>query len=244
MIALVGAVFLASLVGSLHCAGMCGAFVVAGTSSSTATQVAYHLGRLATYSALGAVAGTIGASVDFGGSLLGVQRLALLLAAAAMVLFGVFSLLQLTRFARPIFRAPALLRRVYVFLIGRVVIHDPVRRALLIGLLSTLLPCGWLYAFVTVAAGAGTPQSGALVMAVFWVGTVPVLAAIGVTQGWLGRTRRTLAVLAAVALVVVGLIGITHRWSWTPLSTVATSPTVATVEHIHEQGPACCRPEE
>ena len=182
--------------------------------------------------------------MDFGGSLLGIQRLALLLAAAAMVLFGIYSLLQLTRFARPIFRAPALLRRLYLFLIGRIVIHDPRRRALLVGLLSTLLPCGWLYAFVTVAAGAGSLQDGALIMAAFWVGTVPVLAAIGVTQRWLGRTRRTLAALAAVALVVVGLIGITHRWNWTPLPASIQPPTIATVEHIHDQGPACCRPEE
>ena len=56
MIALIGAVLVASLLGSLHCAGMCGAFVafaVIGSPghqpSRVALNTAYNLGRLITY---------------------------------------------------------------------------------------------------------------------------------------------------------------------------------------------------
>ena len=52
--------------------------------------------------------------------------------------------------------------------------RPPVARALLLGLFSTLLPCGWLYAFAVLAAGTGGPWTGMLVMAAFWAGTVPV----------------------------------------------------------------------
>ena len=55
----------------------------------------------------------------------------------------------------------------------------PRTRALVIGLLTGLLPCGWLYAFVVTAAGTGSRSRGAALMAVFWLGTLPVMAGPG-----------------------------------------------------------------
>jgi uncharacterized protein len=67
VIALVAAIFLASLLGSLHCAGMCGAFVAIACGrlgndrsdwrDAVALQTAYHGGRLLTYVTLGMFAG-------------------------------------------------------------------------------------------------------------------------------------------------------------------------------------------
>ena len=66
MTALVVAVFLASALGSLHCVGMCGAFLaIAFTDVPSAGRwrlsVAYHGGRLVTYTALGVAAPKKGA---------------------------------------------------------------------------------------------------------------------------------------------------------------------------------------
>ena len=76
MIALIGAIFLASVLGSFHCAGMCGAFlaVASGAPGGRAKrqvllQGAYHAGRLVSYTALGAAAGAAGGLVDLGGTL-------------------------------------------------------------------------------------------------------------------------------------------------------------------------------
>ena len=102
MTALVAAVFVASLVGSLHCAGMCGGLVAfyAGGAMGTgaaagagvtrgggtarggwAAHAAYSLGRLIVYAAIGALAGTLGAALDgIGGTLVGVQRVAAVVA--------------------------------------------------------------------------------------------------------------------------------------------------------------------
>ena len=240
MIPLVSVVLMASLTGSLHCAGMCGAFVVTGTTTWP-TQVAYHVGRLLTYVAMGAVVGAIGASIDLGGSLLGLQRLALLLAAIAMVVFGLSALLSLLGVRVPTVRSPAFLRRIYLNLFGRTIGIPPVRRSLAIGLLSALLPCGWLYAFVIVSAGGGSALKGAIIMAVFWIGTVPILAAIGVTQQWLTRSRRGVAMVAAVAIVIVGLTGIVGRWQLTLEPPTSETTPIVSIETIGEHTPACCQ---
>ena len=54
------------------------------------------------------------------------------------------------------------------------------RRGAATGLLTTLLPCGWLYAFVITAAGTGNALAGAGLMATFWVGTLPMLTIVGI----------------------------------------------------------------
>ena len=73
-LALIWAILLVSLVGSPHCAGMCGPFIAfcVGTekqspSRHAAVQGAYHGGRLLSYLLLGVVAGLLGV-----GDLLGV----------------------------------------------------------------------------------------------------------------------------------------------------------------------------
>ena len=81
--ALLGTVFMASLAGSLHCAGMCGGFVAfySGTEPGRRgrrylAHLTYNGGRLTSYLILGALAGLLGAAVDLAGSMAGVQRFA------------------------------------------------------------------------------------------------------------------------------------------------------------------------
>jgi hypothetical protein len=94
-------------------------------------------------------------------------------------------------------------------LIGR---RPPVVRALAVGLLSALLPCGWLWAFVITAAGAGTPAGGAAVMASFWAGTVPILLAVGFgAQAAAMPFRRHAPLMTAVLLVIIGVVAIVRR---------------------------------
>jgi sulfite exporter TauE/SafE len=49
-----------------------------------------------------------------------------------------------------------------------------------LGLLSMFLPCGWLYTYVLAATASQSPYSGALVMLLFWLGTIPALSAFPV----------------------------------------------------------------
>jgi sulfite exporter TauE/SafE len=84
----------------------------------------------------------------------------------------------------------------------------------MIGLCTTLLPCGWLYAFAITAAGTGNPVYGGWVMAVFWVGTLPLLIAVGAsTRIALGRFGRVVPGICALGLIVVGTMTLFHRAS-------------------------------
>jgi len=218
--ALLGTVFVASLVGSLHCVGMCGGFVAFYSGSDPAEGArrlvahgAYSGGRLLAYAVLGAAAGTVGAALDVAGSLAGVQRAAAWVAGGLMIGWGVLALLRIGGVRLFRHRAPRLpggrwLRSGF----ERIGQRPPIVRATAVGLLSGLLPCGWLWAFVVTAAGTGHALTGAAVMAAFWAGTVPALVAVGLgTQLVSGRLRRHVPAVTAILLVVLGVVALVGR---------------------------------
>ncbi|MGN6369223.1 MAG: sulfite exporter TauE/SafE family protein [Phycisphaerae bacterium] len=242
MTALVAAIFTASLFGSLHCAGMCGAFVLfaigAGdpqvTSRRSRLMAVYHLGRLITYVMLGALAGGIGSAVDFAGNLAGVQRAATIGAGALIIGFGSVTLLRLSGAKIPALRIPSALQRIVTAGHRTAMQRSPMVRALATGLLTTLLPCGWLYAFVITAAGTAHPAMGALVMATFWTGTLPALTlfAAGIQRVSAPLARR-LPVITAAAVVGVGIYTIAARAHIPlPVAKSGQPKTTDLVEHV------------
>lgn len=216
---LVVPVVAASLVGSFHCAGMCGGFVAfyAGGDASTGKRralahVAYHGGRLATYTTLGVFGGALGAAVDLAGRAAGVGRVAGVLAGSVMIGWGLALLLAAAGVRVPRLSLPRALHARVARTVGALRGKPPVVRALLIGLSSTLLPCGWLYAFAVTAAGTGSALGGAAVMIAFWLGTVPMLLGLGLgAQALTRRVRRYVPTLSAVALIAVGLASVFGR---------------------------------
>jgi len=90
--------------------------------------------------------------------------------------------------------------------------QPPAARGLAIGLLTTLLPCGWLYTFVVVAASAGSTLGGMTVMLAFWAGTVPLMLAVGAgATRLLGPFARRLPVMSAIVVLVLGLLSIAGK---------------------------------
>ena len=179
--------FLAGLVGgALHCAGMCGPFVlsqvVADTERPTASTygewrrlagaalLPYHLGRLTTYTLLGAFAGSVTALFAATATFAWLSGGLLILAACLMVLqalgwsLGGSGGRMATLLALPARRLAA----------GR---HAATRYAL--GVILGFLPCGLLYGALAAAAGTATAAEGAAVMAAFALGTAPALVAVG-----------------------------------------------------------------
>ncbi|MCZ7582336.1 MAG: sulfite exporter TauE/SafE family protein [Deltaproteobacteria bacterium] len=219
MITLLGTVMLASLVGSFHCVGMCGPLVAfyagadtSGTRDKPLAHLAYHGGRLATYALLGAVAGALGRVVDFAGTGLGVQRAAAVLVGLLMIAWGVAALAQASGVRLPATAVPRALQKFFLRRSGALKNQPPMLRALAIGLFSAALPCGWLYAFALIAAGTGSVLGGALVMAVFWLGTVPWLLGLGVgVQFMAAPLRKRLPALTAILLIALGLYAVVGR---------------------------------
>jgi len=248
MNALIASIFLASLVGSLHCAGMCGAFVALAVGQPAATparkaalQAAYHLGRLLTYVSLGALAGLLGQSVDLGGSLLGIQRSAAILAAASMVLFGLITLARLAGIRLPARHTPAFLTKLALAGHRLAAPLRPLPRAAAIGLLTTLIPCGWLYSFVILAAGTAHPAAAAATMAIFWLGTLPMLVTLGTAVQKLHTSLSgKLPAIAALLVITIGLYTLTLRVR--AASAIAAMPHPTSAADIPAP-PCCTRPE-
>jgi sulfite exporter TauE/SafE len=220
MISLALAVLGASLIGSLHCAAMCGGLVGVyaadpaprGRWRRGSEHVAYNGGRLVAYAGLGAGAGALGASVDLAAALAGLGRVAAVAAGVLIVLWGVISLLEASglRAAGP--SALRWLRTPVTRALARVGRRDLVVRAGAIGLATGIMPCGWLYAFVAAAAGTASPLAGAGLMLAFWAGTVPAMLGVGVglrTLAW--PIRRYVPTLGAAAMIVIGLMTVAAR---------------------------------
>lgn len=201
------AAFVAGLVTSLHCAGMCGplACLLAPARGERAdaslVYSAYHGSRLAAYALLGAVAGAAGAApaAFFNAPIIHALPW-------VMVLYFIFVAFKLGH------RLPrlALLGRVQLALRGWTHGRPAAQVAAAMGAATPLLPCGPLYFLIALAGFAGSAARGAELLMAFGLGTVPLLWLAQVKIGWLrarlsplalGRARTGLALAAAVVLV-------------------------------------------
>ncbi|MCP5151088.1 MAG: sulfite exporter TauE/SafE family protein [Ectothiorhodospiraceae bacterium] len=209
------AAFLMGLLGSAHCAGMCGgiagAVCVGGTGALPpgallGRVLGYNAGRILSYSLAGVVVGAIGARVATLAPLDGARTFATVVQAVSMLAVGLY-LIGLTRVLAPLERLGGVLWRRLAPLVdlGRRV-QGPVG-AVLAGMVWGWLPCGLVYAALGVALGAGGAAGGGLVMATFGAGTVPMMVAIGVGSATIARRGRRpwLRRLVGAALVLAGV---------------------------------------
>jgi uncharacterized protein len=256
MIAPFSAVLLASLLGSTHCAGMCGGFLAIAVappleasrtplsrptwSQRSSLLAAYNVGRLITYSVLGLLAGAIGSAVDLGGRAIGLQRAAAVSAGVFILVFGLIAVLRHLNI--PIRRTPIppALQRIAIAAHRAADRLPPFVRALTIGLLTTLLPCGWLWAFVVTAAGTGSIILGPAVMAVFWLGTLPVMVGLGVgVQTLAGRLGPRLPLITSLLLVAAGIYTVSGRMLMPPITLTESSATSAALDVPDPDEPHC-----
>jgi sulfite exporter TauE/SafE len=226
----VASIFVASLLGSVHCAAMCGAFACMCAPRSgkdvVRTQLAYHAGRLMAYISLGLLAGAVGSAINRAGAMMGIGRGAAIAGGLIMIAWAAARLASASGASVP--SLPAWSAGV----IGKALLRAPVRtpagRAAATGLITTLIPCGWLYAFTATAAATGATLWGAAVMAVFWLGTVPALATVAAGAQTV-LTRGRLATIATIAVLVIGALSVAGRLS--PPRFDPASPALETHAH-------------
>lgn len=207
--------FIAGLVGSPHCVGMCGGIVAALSMTNRLgpprsrlyTQALYNLGRVTTYTILGVAAGMIGSSLD----LLAVRSVASWFYCAAnvfVILIGLASALGVKWFNFYSMESAA----------GHFLAR-PLRRAISgssplsgfpLGLLLGFLPCGLVYAPLMVAAGSGSPLLGGAIMAALGIGTMPLLFILGSASTAISGVMRD-RMFRAVGLIVA-FMGMAGLW--------------------------------
>ncbi len=203
-------IFLGGLLGSAHCVGMCGGFALAlgtrpGLAANLGRQTAYSLGRIFTYASLGAMAGFTGRRLMAeGGALLNVQAALALTAGVLLVLQGL-SAAGLLPAARARTGGACLGPGLFAGLLGA----TRLRSVFLGGVVNGLLPCGLVYAYLALAASSADMATAALVMALFGLGTLPVMVLVGCGGSLLGTAcRHQLLRVAAWCVILTGLLSI------------------------------------
>ncbi|MBF0339937.1 MAG: sulfite exporter TauE/SafE family protein [Magnetococcales bacterium] len=209
--------FLAALLGSGHCIGMCGG-VAAATQLNAGVAaerpfwhwerlrppLLYTLGRVGTYMLLGAVSGGLGSMALFltrPSSLNGLPHLAV---GIVMILMGIdtIGLISLTRgstgSAGPFTRWTESLTA-----------PRPGLRPLGMGILTGLLPCSMHWAFQARAFATGSPVEGVGILLAFGLGTIPAMLGFALLSSWLDRkARRRIMQVAGVLIIVIGAMSL------------------------------------
>jgi len=212
------AVFLVGLLGGTHCVAMCGGIVGAlsvqmpgKATRQWPIHLAYNLGRITTYTALGVFAGAIGSAGMLFGEVLPVQ-LALYVAANVMLILLGLYLTGVTQLLAPIERAGGVLWRRVQPLTARFLPARTVGRALPLGLLWGFLPCGLVYSVLTTALVTGSAARGGALMLAFGLGTLPNLMLAGMLfKRFRDLTRDSrVRVVAGLLVLGFGVFGLFH----------------------------------
>lgn len=212
-------IFLGGFLGSSHCIGMCGAFAlsIGGTAPSLAQnlqrQAVYSCGRLFTYITCGALAG-------YGGMRLadraaGWVNISASLAVAAGLLLVWQGLLATRLFRRRVPAAASALPCLSGSLLATYLRSPRTASVFLAGLFTGLLPCGLVYAYLALASSSGGPLFGVATMALFGLGTVPLMMLAGAGGSLLSlAARHRLLQVAAWCVVATGCLAIARGFGF------------------------------
>jgi sulfite exporter TauE/SafE len=194
-------------IGSLHCIGMCGpiALILPGGEGSLfqiiSGRILYNIGRTVTYAVLGFGFGLLGQVV----SLAGYQQVLGIVIGSAMILSVILPPAIRGRFLS--LSGISLLVNWTKVLLTRLLSRGTRFSLLLIGLCNGFLPCGLVYAALASSLMAGGPYRGALFMALFGTGTIPVMLTLTFAGRMLTTSlRQKLTRLIPVTVALLGLL--------------------------------------
>ena len=217
-----GMLFVIGLLTSVHCIAMCGGINLSQCIQQKRTETGngasvlrsallYNLGRVISYTVIGAILGFAGMLIG-GGSGVGIsiflQGILKIIAGIFMVLMGINMLGIFPGLRRFIPQIPR-------FLAGRVNQKKAGnRQPFIVGMLNGLMPCGPLQSMQIVALASGNPLAGAFSMFMFSLGTVPLMLGLGSFVSLLGKrfTKRVMEI-GAVLVVVLGLAMLSQGFS-------------------------------
>lgn len=222
------------LLGSSHCLGMCGGLgSLLGISSeqpSFLRLLSYNIGRLFTYTSIGALVGLLGEQLLGMAPQLGVVFR--ILAGALLIAMGLYISqwwMGLTRLEQWGAKGWA-----YIQPLTRYIL--PVRshtHALLLGMVWGLLPCGLVYSTLSWALATAHWQHSALLMLAFGLGTLPVMLFIGFANQQLMKRLKSGSFRALAGGVVIAMGGITMLTPILHSSAHEHSQSEPAVHHHH-----------
>lgn len=211
-------VMLGGLLGSAHCVGMCGGFAaIVGLRTGSLlgnlrAQFLYSAGRLMTYGTLGAIAGFAGRRItDNLPQIMNVPAALCLVAGAFLIREGLLASGVLRQAATRNPNAGCLLTPLF-----STILRTPgARNTFLAGMATGVLPCGLVYAFLSLAASTSDLMHGMVTMLAFGAGTIPLMVVTGCGASLLSLSaRQRLWKAAAWSVVLTGLLTVCRGWSF------------------------------
>ena len=234
--------FIVGLVGSAHCAGMCGPIALALPlrSESWFTRVSggliYNLGRIITYMVLGAIFGLLGKGLHMAGFQLWTS-----------VVLGI---LMITMVLIPIiFKRMPSLSNIFESYSARLLSgfrnmfrKGDTKSLFGIGLLNGILPCGLVYVAIAGAINTGDVLSAMIYMALFGAGTIPVMLAVSLAGTMISLKLRVFVnKLSPYVIVFLGVLFILRGLS---LGIPYVSPKAEALTPVIEKAHKCCNPDK
>jgi sulfite exporter TauE/SafE len=225
--------FLTGLLGSFHCAGMCGPIALATpvvgntTYSKVQSKLVYNGGRLVTYSLLGALFGAFG----WGLKLAGIQQWISIGAGVLIIASVVFSSGLLQKNIGIPFRFLQGNR------IGKLFREQKYSSLFTIGLLNGILPCGFVYVGLIASVATQGIAEGALFMFLFGMGTLPMMFAVSMMGQFLTQSARfRINRLMPLITIIIGFVFILRGLN---LGIPYLSPQLS---HQQTEIENCCKP--
>ena len=195
------------LAGSFHCIGMCGpiAFVLPVDRSSKIKvfyqTFLYNFGRLISYSLIGLLFGFIGKGLYLAGFQ---QRLSVLMGVIMIATIVIpISLFNKYNFSKPLYK---IINQVKLKL--GLYLNKKSNKALFsIGFFNGFLPCGLVYMALIGSISTGNSLQGALYMAIFGLGTIPMMSAAILLGNFVSVPfRAKIQKVIPVFVVIIGLL--------------------------------------
>lgn len=218
------------LLGSFHCVGMCGpiAFLLPVDRSSNSKKTfqifIYHFGRIFAYALLGLVFGLVGKGLY----LFGMQQKLSIVIGVLMIVVVVFPFKKIGKYnlSQPIYK---LISKVKSSL-GAALKKKTADTFLTIGFLNGFLPCGLVYMAIFGAIAAGSALEGSLYMAIFGLGTIPLMTtAIYLGSFLTAKVKQRIRKAIPVAIMVIGCLFIL-RGMGLGIPYVSPKPKITNVE--------------
>jgi uncharacterized protein len=199
--------------GSFHCLGMCSPLAMAVTNRSQAillNKIFYNFGRVLTYSLLGGLIASIGLMAP----MIKYQNLLSVFLGIGLVAIGIrgVSTARTPVISNGLAKLNIFLKKVF----ARFLKHKSYSSTFFLGSLNGFLPCGLSFLALTYCVTLSGPLDGFYFMALFGVGTLPVMLGFTFIFQWalntfhLNSRRLTTTMLIVSGVLLIARVFIAH----------------------------------
>jgi uncharacterized protein len=199
--------------GSLHCMGMCSPLAMAVTNLSPnmiVSRLLYNSGRIFTYGIFGSIVASIGAGLP----LMRYQNLLSIVLGIALLVIGCagISLLKIPFFTSAMGGMSLFVKKLF----SKYLRTKSYASTFLLGSLNGFLPCGLSFLALTYTITLSGPVEGFVFMAMFGVGTLPVMLGFTSVLHWVvhkfhvSTQRLTTIMLVVSGALLIARVFIVH----------------------------------